>query len=1166
MKKIYQIVLAMTCVSVLASSCIQQLIDPSEPSDAVRMTFTARFADAGEATKTQLDNEGVGILWNVEDSINVFSRGNNGQFFSTNAEPASIADFAGHLTTVTGSLNAGAGENWFWAVYPYSLSNTSNGSSVTTVLPNIQKAVPGSFDPYAFPTVARSGNFSLAFYNVGGGVKFSVQREGIRQVILRGNSGETLAGTITVQMDKDGHPEVTQVDNARDFIQLNAPAGETFEVGRWYYLVCLPVEFTEGFTMEFRGNRQRGVYAHPEAVSVKRSVWGQLMNVDEGVDFEDVDIEEYQNMSASATANSYIVSTPGLYRLNATVAGNGQAGLFVNDAFPATADLDPDSVDLLWCSPDLKLVDVLYDGGYAMFEYLSGKGNAVIAARKGSDIIWSWHIWATDQPELMEYDGIQWMDRNLGAVSAAEKNGPAEMGLLYQWGRKDPFIPDTESITFETVLEADILQAWLQHPDKFLYMQKYYFGAEDFLYLWGNPDASLGGQGIKTIYDPCPAGYTVPDYYWTDGKDNYSEADWYVVADRGFVLGETLWLPASVQVQYPFFDGFSNEQYALYWTDNEQTGMRFSQSAGNAYLYKTPEGGYVRCIKEEQRESSKPTVETLPAVDIRNDAMTVEGQILSNGNARITSYGIRWGLTEALENIAQYDRAGSYISVPLTDLPESTTVYYQMFATNSQGTAYGQILTANTLSRTAAAQADLNEAYKLMYDWGWAVTGNTHQSFGILSSTLAAEVMGDDFVMKAQGNGWFWYDCTYNVKSKYDKTTWRSQDLWVQYYTFIEKANSAIGLLANADGADKNSLLGQAHAIRAYSYFMLAQWFSRTYVGHETDPCVPLFLTHDESVAPNKPRATVLDVYSAIKNDINQACRLLEGSAKHQDPKVIDKYVANAIKAKVLLETGDYQGAYDAAAIAVQGASIDFDAAFKFNDATHASVLWGADVPREDGTTNPQFLAHMDPLYGGYGYWSRKCLGDWLYARINAADARRDAWWNYETLTDGVSLGYQQYKFLFADPDDPYDGADKIYIRAAEMQLIMAEAACRLGNETTARSLLNALMKTRNPEYDCSAKTGKALGALTTTETGSLLEEIILQRRIELWGESGRIFDIKRLKQGFDRSLAGGWPTGALLSDKNTTDPESYDWVMTIPKSAFDANPSMDETADQNPM
>lgn len=40
-------------------------------------------------------------------------------------------------------------------------------------------------------------------------------------------------------------------------------------------------------------------------------------------------------------------------------------------------------------------------------------------------------------------------------------------------------------------------------------------------------------------------------------------------------------------------------------------------------------------------------------------------------------------------------------------------------------------------------------------------------------------------------------------------------------------------------------------------------------------------------------------------------------------------------------------------------------------------------------------------------------------------------------------------------------------------------------------------------------KTGTALGKLTSDETGSLLEEIIIQRRIELWGEFGRIYDIR---------------------------------------------------------
>ena len=73
--------------------------------------------------------------------------------------------------------------------------------------------------------------------------------------------------------------------------------------------------------------------------------------------------------------------------------------------------------------------------------------------------------------------------------------------------------------------------------------------------------------------------------------------------------------------------------------------------------------------------------------------------------------------------------------------------------------------------------------------------------------------------------------------------------------------------------------------------------------------------------------------------------------------------------------------------------------------------------------------------------------------------------------------------------------------------------------------------------------------------TGSLLEEILLQRRIELWGEFGRIYDIKRLRQGFVRTAEMGHPAAALLPSLKLSDPESFDWVLTIPQAEIDANP-----------
>ena len=66
---------------------------------------------------------------------------------------------------------------------------------------------------------------------------------------------------------------------------------------------------------------------------------------------------------------------------------------------------------------------------------------------------------------------------------------------------------------------------------------------------------------------------------------------------------------------------------------------------------------------------------------------------------------------------------------------------------------------------------------------------------------------------------------------------------------------------------------------------------------------------------------------------------------------------------------------------------------------------------------------------------------------------------------------------------------------------------------------------------------------------------LLLQRRIELWGEYGRVYDIKRLRQGFVRTREMGHPVAGLLNNRDCTNPESFDWVMTIPQKEIDANP-----------
>ena len=466
------------------------------------------------------------------------------------------------------------------------------------------------------------------------------------------------------------------------------------------------------------------------------------------------------------------------------------------------------------------------------------------------------------------------------------------------------------------------------------------------------------------------------------------------------------------------------------------------------------------------------------------------------------------------------------------------------------------------------AQSMLDEVYQSMYTAGWTTTGNNHQCFGISAYNLVAEVMGDDMIMGAQGSGWFWYDAAYNVKSRYTSSTWRSYDLWTAYYTWIANANYLLTAVSNMSGtnAQKNYIKGQAYAIRAYSYFMLAQSFARTYKGHENDLCVPIFDGNVFAGTTAQPRSTVAQVYALIDSDIAQAVSLLNGTTQLA-PSHMGYAVALGLKARVALVKEDWNTALTSAVEAISSSGKTIQEVGNFaglNDATAGNVMWGVQIPAENAGMYASLWSHMDCTKS---YFTRapKMISKWLYGMLNETDARQ-AWWGENTTAYGngapISL-----KFSVKEGTE-WEG-DYIWMRVEEMYLTAAEAACRLGRTTPAKGYLNALMSKRDPNYSCN-KTGTELGALTTDETGSLLEEILIQRRIELWGEDGRIYTIRRLRQGFERSAEYGWPNSIQLTGKALYDPESYAWVLTIPSSEFNGNANMNPEflplGDQNPL
>ncbi len=229
------------------------------------------------------------------------------------------------------------------------------------------------------------------------------------------------------------------------------------------------------------------------------------------------------DLSATTTANTYIVSAAGKYKFNATVKGN--SGLDPLTGTIATP-IDPASiagVKVLWELGDTygraikyedSAYDISYSDGYVYFSTPNSftTGVACVAIYDSSDnILWSWDIWSTPEPGTATYNGNTFMDRNLCAVDLNYNRG-----FLYQWGRKDAFSAATGSYAsftfvpalftaFNTVRGIQTIDYCIKHPTTHVNNgdENSWMSREEYEKLPWRDD-------IKTIYDPCPAGWRVP--------------------------------------------------------------------------------------------------------------------------------------------------------------------------------------------------------------------------------------------------------------------------------------------------------------------------------------------------------------------------------------------------------------------------------------------------------------------------------------------------------------------------------------------------------------------------------------------------------------------------------------------------------------------------------
>ena len=330
----------------------------------------------------------------------------------------------------------------------------------------------------------------------------------------------------------------------------------------------------------------------------------------EGGNEGSIDLSGYTDLSAEGTANCYLIQGAGNYKFKA-VQGNLEDAT-VGNVKKTEVLWETFGTDVMPNVGDL-IASVGYQNGYVYFSTPAEfkNGNASIAVRNSKDVIlWSWHIWCSEEgwtDQVYPNNAGTMMDRNLGATSATPGDIGA-FGLMYQWGRKDPFMGSCA--TSGTTLAASTGN-W-----SVLSSSEKYFAEQNPMALLTSMYGTISKwkNMEKTQYDPCPVGYRVPEVsFWSTVSGGSSRVyqwdslylgSYWLLAD-----GETkAWYPA-VGMILPEDGGDKLSKagtYGNYWSAQDRPTsvssaicLEFKSTSFVEDKYGDAENACsVRCVKE----------------------------------------------------------------------------------------------------------------------------------------------------------------------------------------------------------------------------------------------------------------------------------------------------------------------------------------------------------------------------------------------------------------------------------------------------------------------------------------------------------------------------------------------------------------------------------------
>lgn len=276
-----------------------------------------------------------------------------------------------------------------------------------------------------------------------------------------------------------------------------------------------------------------------------------------------------------------------------------------------------DGAELLWQDTQSLVTAVSIDGDYLKFTVGSfNEGNAVIAVKSGATVVWSWHIWATED----DLSGTTVVSTGSHNYTVAPVNlgwvptgGEGKQGRCpyYQWGRKDAFVPAKDNVSGLNATQSNLMNgiatiydinnsnitpaSSVSTTSKGLQLEyvsstpassalgianniknpiRHYHSDDDaspiYFNLWDAQNTSINNVTTatkKTVYDPCPPDFCVPTSnlaYYIGGNAN-PDASSNVRVDTNWDStnkGKT-WNLDGADIYFPFVGRRNYQNYGL---------------------------------------------------------------------------------------------------------------------------------------------------------------------------------------------------------------------------------------------------------------------------------------------------------------------------------------------------------------------------------------------------------------------------------------------------------------------------------------------------------------------------------------------------------------------------------------------------------------------------